>query len=59
MLAVGAIIHRSATRCVFSSDWTGPMEYYKGAVAHGRVPSQKIAQLSLNKSLEDIFYTNT
>ena len=29
---------------------------YKGAVAHGRVPSQKIA---LNKSQEDIFYTNT
>ena len=31
---------------------------YKGAVAHGRVPSQKIAQLSLNISLVDIFYTN-
>ena len=31
----------------------------KGAVARGRVPSQKIAQLSLNKSQEDIFYTNT
>ena len=31
---------------------------FKGAVAHGRVPSQKIAQLSLNKSLADIFYTN-
>ena len=26
-----------------------------GAVAHGRVPSQKIAQLSLNKSLADFF----
>ena len=31
----------------------------KGAVANGRVPSLKIAQLSLNKSQEDIFYTNT
>ena len=30
-----------------------------GAVATARVPSQKIAQLSLNKSQEDNFYTNT
>ena len=28
---------------------------HMGEVAHGRVPSQKIAQLSLNKSLADIF----
>ena len=34
------------------------LNFFMGAVAHGRVLSQKIAQLSLNKSLADIFYTN-
>ena len=42
----------------YASD-TANIMVVKGEVAHGRVPSQKIAQLSLNKSQEDIFYTNT
>ena len=58
MLAVGelervpALTVTSPVRCFL-------IIYLKGAVATGRVPSQKIAQLSLNKSQEDIFYTNT